>query len=336
MGAGQPGQRPGAGDGPDPLDPGQRAPRRARAGQPAGHEGGGEAANGPPPIWWWPNPVIRAWAASCAAPTWAGPSRPTPTRNGKTSTWCAWPMARWRRTPSRPRRSCTSRTRWPRPAWTARPALAVRSACGCCARKRAQDAGRVRRALRRAGNRRTGPALHQHGKRAVADAHGGTMSGAGFYTTLCHMLNTLVGNLNVEGGLVLDAGPFRLARSALQHRRLRQPRHAQGRGPVAQSLSLREVENSSARRRRASRPIRPPRLVSGHRRTQLGNAGLGAGGLPPRKVWFNHEQSGLRHRGLSPGLADKLRIRARCRWPSRSIPSSARPARWPTTSCRTP
>ena len=40
---------------------------------------------------------------------------------------------------------------------------------------------------------------------------GGTMSGAGFYTAYAiAMLNTLVGNLNVEGGLVLDAGPFRL------------------------------------------------------------------------------------------------------------------------------
>src|SRR5256885_4742840 len=35
------------------------------------------------------------------------------------------------------------------------------------------------------------------------------MSGAGFYTAYAiSMLNTLVGNLNVQGGLVLDAGPF--------------------------------------------------------------------------------------------------------------------------------
>lgn len=48
-----------------------------------------------------------------------------------------------------------------------------------------------------------------HGKAAVADAHGGTMNGSGFYTAFAiSMLNTLVGNLNVEGGLVLDAGPF--------------------------------------------------------------------------------------------------------------------------------
>jgi tetrathionate reductase subunit A len=47
------------------------------------------------------------------------------------------------------------------------------------------------------------------GKRAAADAHGGTMSGSGFYTAFAiTMLNTLVGNLNVRGGLVLDAGPF--------------------------------------------------------------------------------------------------------------------------------
>ena len=48
-----------------------------------------------------------------------------------------------------------------------------------------------------------------HGKHAVADAHGGTLNGSGFYTAYAiSMLNTLVGNLNVEGGLVLDAGPF--------------------------------------------------------------------------------------------------------------------------------
>ena len=47
------------------------------------------------------------------------------------------------------------------------------------------------------------------GKRAVADAHGGTMNGSGFYTAYAiSMLNNLVGNLNVKGGLVLDAGPF--------------------------------------------------------------------------------------------------------------------------------
>ena len=49
----------------------------------------------------------------------------------------------------------------------------------------------------------------RHGKRAVANSHGGTMSGAGFYTAYAiAMLNNLIGNLNVRGGWVLDAGPF--------------------------------------------------------------------------------------------------------------------------------
>lgn len=48
-----------------------------------------------------------------------------------------------------------------------------------------------------------------YGKQAAADAHGGTMNGSGFYTAYAiSMLNTLIGNLNVRGGLVLDAGPF--------------------------------------------------------------------------------------------------------------------------------
>ncbi|KAG0758799.1 hypothetical protein G6F22_019546 [Rhizopus arrhizus] len=72
-----------------------------------------------------------------------------------------------------------------------------------------------------------------YGKRAVADAHGGTMSGAGFYTAYAiAMLNTLVGNLNVDGGLVLDAGPF--------------PPYGPGRGRVAQPLPVREVQRIQA------------------------------------------------------------------------------------------
>lgn len=48
-----------------------------------------------------------------------------------------------------------------------------------------------------------------HGKQAVANSHGGTMSGSGFYTAYAiAMLNNLVGNLNVKGGWVMDAGPF--------------------------------------------------------------------------------------------------------------------------------
>lgn len=48
-----------------------------------------------------------------------------------------------------------------------------------------------------------------HGKQAVANSHGGTMNGSGFYTAYAiAMLNNLIGNLNVKGGWVMDAGPF--------------------------------------------------------------------------------------------------------------------------------
>ncbi len=48
-----------------------------------------------------------------------------------------------------------------------------------------------------------------HGKQAVANSHGGTMNGSGFYTAYAvAMLNNLIGNLNVRGGWVMDAGPF--------------------------------------------------------------------------------------------------------------------------------
>ncbi|MBF5005835.1 tetrathionate reductase subunit A [Diaphorobacter caeni] len=48
-----------------------------------------------------------------------------------------------------------------------------------------------------------------HGKQAVANSHGGTMNGSGFYTAYAiAMLNNLIGNLNVKGGWIMDAGPF--------------------------------------------------------------------------------------------------------------------------------
>lgn len=48
-----------------------------------------------------------------------------------------------------------------------------------------------------------------HGRKAAASAHGGTMHGSGFYTAYAiSLLNTLIGNLNTRGGLVIDAGAF--------------------------------------------------------------------------------------------------------------------------------
>jgi tetrathionate reductase subunit A len=49
-----------------------------------------------------------------------------------------------------------------------------------------------------------------HGKRAAVNAHGGMMSGSGFYNAYAVvMLNTLVGNLNRKGGTLVSGGSFK-------------------------------------------------------------------------------------------------------------------------------
>lgn len=49
-----------------------------------------------------------------------------------------------------------------------------------------------------------------HGKRAAAVAHGGMMAGNGFYNAYGVVtLNTLIGNLNWKGGLVMNGGGFK-------------------------------------------------------------------------------------------------------------------------------
>ncbi len=48
-----------------------------------------------------------------------------------------------------------------------------------------------------------------HGKKAAANAHGGTMAGNGFQSAYAIvMLNTLIGNLNVKGGTFVSGGGF--------------------------------------------------------------------------------------------------------------------------------
>lgn len=50
----------------------------------------------------------------------------------------------------------------------------------------------------------------RHGRRASVIAHGGMMSGAGFYNAFSLMtLNLLIGNLNWRGGLVMNGGGFK-------------------------------------------------------------------------------------------------------------------------------
>ena len=49
-----------------------------------------------------------------------------------------------------------------------------------------------------------------HGRKAAVIAHGGMMSGAGFYNAFSLMtLNALIGNLNWKGGLVMNGGGFK-------------------------------------------------------------------------------------------------------------------------------
>lgn len=52
--------------------------------------------------------------------------------------------------------------------------------------------------------------LTSHGKRAAVIAHGGMMSGSGFYNAFSVMtLNALLGNVNWKGGLVANGGGFK-------------------------------------------------------------------------------------------------------------------------------
>src|SRR5690606_31039315 len=49
-----------------------------------------------------------------------------------------------------------------------------------------------------------------HGRKACAVAHGGMMSGSGFYNAYSVVtLNALIGNLNWKGGFVMNGGGFR-------------------------------------------------------------------------------------------------------------------------------
>ena len=50
----------------------------------------------------------------------------------------------------------------------------------------------------------------RHGRKAVAIAHGGMMSGAGFYNAYSIVtLNALIGNLNYQGGFAMNGGGFK-------------------------------------------------------------------------------------------------------------------------------
>lgn len=132
-----------------------------------------------------------------------------------------------------------------------------------------------------------------YGKRAVVDAHGGTMSGSGFYTAYAiSMLNTLVGNLNVKGGLVLDAGPFGPFGPGPRYD-FRFPGQAQPTG-LALSRNRMAYEKSSEYQRRvaagenpypASAPWYP--IVGGTLSSEIVASGM-AGYPYKAKAWINH------------------------------------------------
>jgi tetrathionate reductase subunit A len=152
-----------------------------------------------------------------------------------------------------------------------------------------------------------------YGKRAVADAHGGTMSGAGFYTAYAiAMLNTLVGNLNVEGGLVLDAGPFPPYGQGPRYHIAGFAGRATPKG-VGLSRNRFPYEKSSEfkRKQAAGQPAYPADApwypATGGLSSEMLASALA--GYPYRaKVWFNHMSNPLYGvAGLRRVVIDKLK-----------------------------
>lgn len=152
-----------------------------------------------------------------------------------------------------------------------------------------------------------------HGKRAVADAHGGTMSGAGFYTAYAiAMLNTLVGNLNADGGLVLDAGPFPPYGPGPRYNIAGFANRATPKG-VALSRNRFPYEKSSefSRKKAAGQPAYPASApwypATGGLSSEMLASALA--GYPYRaKVWFNHMSNPVYGiAGFKSVLADKLK-----------------------------
>ena len=153
--------------------------------------------------------------------------------------------------------------------------------------------------------------------RARADAHGGTMSGAGFTPPMPSSLNTLVGNPERGGragaGRRSVSAPWRGPRYNIAG--FNAPRPA---GLSRNRFPTRSRANSSAE---GGGPAgyRPPRLVSGHRRLSSEMLASALAGYPYRaKVWFNHMSNPVTirstaSRAFARPWPTSSRIRARCR-----------------------
>lgn len=152
-----------------------------------------------------------------------------------------------------------------------------------------------------------------HGKRAAADAHGGTMSGAGFQTAYAiGLLNTLIGNLNVKGGLVIDAGAFGPFGPGPRYNFAQFEGRAKPAGlslsrnrmPYEKSSEFKRKKDSGAKPYPAQAPWYP---VTGNLSSEMIASALN--GYPYRaKVWFNHMANPVyAMAGFRKALLDKLK-----------------------------
>ena len=152
-----------------------------------------------------------------------------------------------------------------------------------------------------------------YGKQAVADTHGGSMNGSGFYTAYAiGMLNTLVGNLNVAGGLVLDAGPFGPFGPGPRYNFARFKGRVTGKG-VALSRHRFPYEKTSEFRRKQAEgkspyPAQAPWYPAvGALSSEMIASGL-AGYPYKAKIWLNHISNPVYAiPGFRNALLDKLK-----------------------------
>ncbi|MFB4202731.1 tetrathionate reductase subunit A [Arhodomonas sp. KWT2] len=152
-----------------------------------------------------------------------------------------------------------------------------------------------------------------YGKQAVVDAHGGLMSGNGFYSAFAvMMLNALVGNLNARGGTALAGGHYPEFGRGPRYDLKTFPGMVKPKG-VFLSRSRFPYEKTSEYRRKVEAgespyparapwyPFSPP-ILTEHLASAL------AGYPYPAKVWINHMANPLYGQaGLRSAVAERLK-----------------------------
>ncbi|WP_347252981.1 tetrathionate reductase subunit A [Leminorella grimontii] len=147
-----------------------------------------------------------------------------------------------------------------------------------------------------------------HGDRAAVDTHGGTMHSSGFYTAYAIlMLNALIGNLNVKGGVMAKAGRYPTSGKGPRYNFAQFPNKVVPKG-VFISRNRFKYENTSEYRRRVDAgqspyPTRAPWYpFSQPLMTEQLSAAID--GYPYRlKAWINHMANPLY---AIPGIAALL------------------------------